>query len=82
MDVEVQEEVNVRVRNGARWLDENFPGWVDRIDLETLNLSNGESCICGQVFAPHSSKTLTHLTATTTLSLICSMRLIHGLLPL
>jgi hypothetical protein len=39
-----------RVSNGARWLDENFPGWMDRIDLDTLDLSSSESCICGQVF--------------------------------
>ena len=40
-----------RVRNGARWLDENFPGWMDRIDPDTLQLNSGENCICGQVFA-------------------------------
>ena len=40
-----------RVLNGARWLNENFPGWQDRIDPETLQLNNGEQCICGQVFA-------------------------------
>lgn len=39
-----------RVANGARWLDENFPGWVERIDIKTLNLASGNSCICGQVF--------------------------------
>lgn len=38
------------VANGARWLDTNFPGWVARIDVKTLNLREGESCICGQVF--------------------------------
>ena len=58
-DEEVEEEVNVRVRNGARWLDENFPGWVDRIDLETLNLANSESCICGQVFEQKSNNSIT-----------------------
>lgn len=40
----------VRVRRGARWLDENFPGWTRRVDPNTLNLSDGEKCICGQVF--------------------------------
>lgn len=42
--------VEERVRNGARWLDENFPGWIDRIDLDTLALSSSGNCICGQVF--------------------------------
>lgn len=40
----------VRVKRGARWLDENFPGWEKRIDTTTLDLANGETCICGQVF--------------------------------
>lgn len=40
-----------RVRNGARWLDENFPGWEDRINIATLSLEDGNNCICGQVFA-------------------------------
>lgn len=42
--------VKERVANGARWLDENFPGWMDRINLETLDLNDSERCICGQVF--------------------------------
>jgi hypothetical protein len=42
--------VKGRVANGARWLDENFPGWEDRINLNTLRLDDGELCICGQVF--------------------------------
>lgn len=39
-----------RVANGARWLDENFPGWEARINLDSLNLSDSCDCICGQVF--------------------------------
>lgn len=39
-----------RVARGARWLDENFEGWVSRIDIKTLRLSDGNTCICGQVF--------------------------------
>jgi hypothetical protein len=42
--------VEERVANGARWLDENFPGWEKRINIKTLDLENGQSCICGQVF--------------------------------
>lgn len=41
----------VRVNRGARWLDENFPGWEKRIDMNTLALDDSEMCICGQVFA-------------------------------
>lgn len=42
--------IEQRVANGARWLDENFPGWEKRINIKTLDLSYGEDCICGQVF--------------------------------
>lgn len=48
--------VRKRVENGARWLDENFPGWEDRINIDTLDLSNGQRCICGQVFAKNAKK--------------------------
>lgn len=45
--------VKERVANGARWLDESFPGWEARIDPGTLELRSGERCICGQVFTGH-----------------------------
>jgi hypothetical protein len=32
-------------------LDECFPGWEKRINITTLDLSDPDSCICGQVFA-------------------------------
>lgn len=40
----------IRVKRGARFLDEVAPGWDTRIDLDTLRLSDGSACICGQVF--------------------------------
>ena len=43
--------VEDRVANGARWLDENFPGWEGRVDMNSLHLSDANWCICGQVFA-------------------------------
>lgn len=45
-----------RVAAGAAWLDEHRPGWVDRIDLETLDLGDCANCIVGQEFGeiiPH-----------------------------
>jgi hypothetical protein len=38
------------VRNGAEWLDKVYPEWWSRVDLGTLNIDDGETCICGQVF--------------------------------
>jgi hypothetical protein len=40
-----------RVEAGAAWLDENMPGWVDVIDLDTLDLASGCSCVLGQLAA-------------------------------
>lgn len=48
--------VPARVANGVRWLDENFPNWDERIDLETLRLWSGFDCICGQVFREAADK--------------------------
>ncbi len=43
--------IKEKVANGARFLDENFPGWETRINIETLHLEDGQRCICGQLFA-------------------------------
>ncbi len=29
-----------RVEKGAKWLDAKYPGWIDRIDLATLDQKN------------------------------------------
>ena len=42
--------VKQRVNRGWRWLDENFPGWQERVNIETLSMVSGEDCICGQLF--------------------------------
>lgn len=39
-----------RVRNGAEWLDENRPGWVNEIDLGRLELTSPCLCILGQLW--------------------------------
>lgn len=38
-----------RVQAGAAYLDEHEPGWVDRIDLETLDINSQCQCILGQL---------------------------------
>jgi hypothetical protein len=38
-----------RVNAGAAWLDQHQPGWVDRIDLDRLNLEATCHCILGQL---------------------------------
>jgi hypothetical protein len=39
-----------RVAAGAEWLDEHRPGWVWRIDLDTLDLGDPCRCVLGQEF--------------------------------
>ncbi len=38
-----------RVRRGAEYLDEVDAGWYRRVDADTLELSNGQSCVLGQL---------------------------------
>lgn len=41
-----------RVAAGAAFLDEHEPGWVDRIDLDRLDLDLCPDCIIGQLYGP------------------------------
>lgn len=36
---------------GAALLDEEAPGWAERIDLPTLDLGSCWTCVLGQIFA-------------------------------
>lgn len=38
------------VLRGVELLDEEAPGWRDKIDLPSLHLMNCNSCVLGQVF--------------------------------
>jgi len=42
--------IEERVEAGAAWLDANRPGWVDRINLRTLDLGEDCGCVLGQVY--------------------------------
>lgn len=39
-----------RVAKGVAWLDENYPGWFDVIDLDTLDIAACDRCVLGQVY--------------------------------
>jgi hypothetical protein len=47
----VSRVADMRAKRGARWLDENFARWEDKVEPTTLRLRSGTDCICGQVFA-------------------------------
>lgn len=42
-----------RVAAGAAWLDAERPGWVERIDLDRLDLESPCRCILGQEFGDY-----------------------------
>lgn len=49
---EIDAEVLARVKAGIAFLEETVgPDWVDRINLDELELQDGDHCVCGQVFA-------------------------------
>lgn len=49
-EVIARESLRERVQKGAAYLDEHYAGWVEKIVPETLDLSDGQLCICGQMF--------------------------------
>lgn len=45
------EKVLERVLRSLKWLEETHgPGWEDKIDLATLDLSDGAHCVLGQIY--------------------------------
>lgn len=42
-------EIDKFVSEGAQWMDENRPGWYERINLDELDMRRGDRCILGQI---------------------------------
>ena len=38
-----------QIEKGVEYLDEHYPGWEDKINLETLNIRSPRCCIGGQL---------------------------------
>lgn len=57
MTTTYESPVAERVQAGIAWLDENEPGWRDRIDPSRLQLSSPHNCVVGQVFRDDISQT-------------------------
>ena len=53
--------IEERVEAGAEWLDANRPGWVDRINLETLDLGSTCNCVLGQEFKGFNTAVKRHM---------------------
>ena len=41
------------ITRGIAWLDQHAPGWVDRIDLDVLDVADPERCPLGQIFGSY-----------------------------
>lgn len=44
---EVHESMSAAIRRGMDWLDEQFPGWLEQIDPESIDLSSSCDCLLG-----------------------------------
>lgn len=44
-----------QVNNGVEWLNQNCPDWLDRIDLDSLDIKDGTRCILGQLYGDYFS---------------------------
>jgi len=52
IEVELDKVILDRVKRGLKWLEETHgPGWEDKIDMETLDLQNGDKCVLGQLYS-------------------------------
>jgi len=51
-------ELEVKVQSGITWLNKEKPGWHKGIDLKILDLSDSNTCVCGQVFGNYVSTVL------------------------
>ena len=39
------------IKNGIKLLNKKYPGWQEKIDIDTLNLKSCTECILGQLYS-------------------------------
>lgn len=49
----MSDTIKVRVDKGARWLDQQYPGWHTSMNLVELDINNSDWCVLGQVYFRH-----------------------------
>lgn len=49
-----------RVSESAMALDARLPGWENEIDIDMLDIANGDYCLIGQIWGPY-NETVAHL---------------------
>ena len=40
---------HIRVQTGITWLDDAVPGWIAKIDIDRLDMSDGRHCLLAQM---------------------------------
>lgn len=43
------------IDNGVRWLDATIPGWADKLDVETFDISHCLRCVLGQLYGNYAA---------------------------
>lgn len=51
----IEETAAKAVAAGMVWLDENAPGWRDKIDIEALDVADCQLCVLGQIYGDYSN---------------------------
>lgn len=52
--MEFNEDAVLAVKRGAYWLDNNYPDWAQRIQLDELEMDDCATCIVGQAIGDFS----------------------------
>lgn len=47
---ELFDDLQARVSSGAKFLDENNPGWREKVDPSALEMHSCKGCVLGQLF--------------------------------
>lgn len=47
-----------KIITGMKWLDLHYPGWIDKVNLDILNIRSCGLCIIGQVIGVEECKIL------------------------
>lgn len=50
----MSEDMRLAVKRGAHWLDENYPGWALKINLNNFSMLSCERCVVGQAIGDYS----------------------------
>ena len=46
-------DVQTRVAAGVAFLDERVPGWLDKVNVDDLQIWSGTQCVLGQIYGEY-----------------------------